>query len=251
MTELEQAYYNHGRRMLENMLEREKLYKAMTEDPEIAVLEKKMCLWQGKPLQAEGENGTIDVPTGIFRFFEYHLWTHEPRPHVLSAYGPEFVGIPQLPFLLFDVQKDAVKRICEAIDKGDDILIEKSRDMGISWIVISVFLYYWWKPQAGNDFLLGSRKYDYVDKRGALDTLFQKFRYSLYKLHDTMKPLGFEENKHDNVGFIQNPESGSYARGEANNENFGKKSVVNCQPPFRILPFFHNKTILTKSFSFI
>ncbi|MBD3224936.1 MAG: hypothetical protein GF313_09410 [Caldithrix sp.] len=210
---LKRAYRDHGKKMLDNIRYRAELYNNMTDNPEVALLEKTLCLMDYDPSASE--------PTGIIRFFENHLWTHEPRGHILNMYGKEFMKTSALPFLLFDFQKRAVLEICNHIDIGRDILIDKSRDMGISWLIIGgVLLYYWWKPDSGNDFLAGSRKLEYVDKKGATDTLFEKFRYNLYRLHPSMFPAGFNENKHDNVAYINNPDSGSYMKGEANNANF-------------------------------
>jgi len=154
----------------------------------------------------------------IERFFKYHAWTHDPRPGILALYGKKD---PTLPFLLFPKQLELVHQLVENIKTGKDVLIEKSRDLGVSWIVITVFLWFWLQPEPGNDFLLGSRKFEYVDKKGAQDTLFQKFRYNLYYLHREFLPKGWDQNVNDNIGLITNPETGSYIRGEANNANFG------------------------------
>jgi hypothetical protein len=155
-------------------------------------------------------------------FFEYLLWTHDPRPEALQHLG---LSEPMLPFLLYDYQKEAIKQIHEHIETGRDLLIEKSRDMGVSWLVMGMALFYWSKEQSGNDILIGSRKYDLVDKKGALDTLLQKFRYNLYLiakfLPGLILPAVYNEKNFDNVGFISNPLYGNYIRGEANNANFG------------------------------
>jgi hypothetical protein len=212
MTALEEAYQKHGTLMRDNMVDRAHIRNYLIDDPEKTSAELYLC---------RNYEPDAKVETGIYRFFKYHLWTHEPRIHVRRMYGEVWENKPTLPFLLFDVQREAVEKICYAIDNGHDVLIEKSRDMGISWLVISIFLYYWWLDKPGNDFLLGSRKLDYVDKKGSLDTLFEKFRYNLYRLPKIFRPEGFDISKHDNVGFILNPANGNYVKGESNNENFG------------------------------
>lgn len=153
----------------------------------------------------------------IFFFFEYFAWTFDPRPTHLRWYG---LTNGHLPFLLYDEQKKVVKAICHAIDNGEDLLVDKSRDQGCTWLVITTILWYWLKGESGNNFLIGSRKFDNVDKKGAEDTLFQKFRYNLYRLPRTFLPEGWDPGKHDNVGFIQNVDTENFVRGEANNENF-------------------------------
>ena len=152
----------------------------------------------------------------IHHFFKYHAYTHEPRPKILGLYG---LSSPTIPFLLYPIQAEVVDQIVEAINNGHDVLIEKSRDMGVSWLVITILFWFWLKPSSGNDFLLGSRKMELVDKKGAHDSLFEKFRYNLYL--SKFKPAGFNYHDHDNVGFIVNPDSGSYIKGESNNANFG------------------------------
>lgn len=154
----------------------------------------------------------------IRRFFKYHAWTHEPRPGILAMYG---LKRPTLPFLLYPFQEREVLKILRHINEGTDILLEKSRDMGVSWFVVTIILFLWLQRHAGNDFLFGSRKYEFVDKKGAQDTLFQKGRYNLYQIHPAFLPEGFNAATDDNVGMLKNPQTGSYIRGEANNSNFG------------------------------
>ncbi len=168
------------------------------------------------PVFAEAERAR--ALKDVVHFFNYHAWTHEPRPKYLRLYG--FTN-PCLPFLLFDFQRDMVLKLVDHIESGKDVLVEKSRDMGVSWMVITTFLWFWLQPVSGQDFLLGSRKWEYVDKKGAQDTLFEKIRYNLYRLQKALLPSSFSEHDHDNVGFIQNPETGSYFKGEGNNANFG------------------------------
>ena len=86
------------------------------------------------------------------------------------------------PFCTYPFQDKTILEIVKAIHEGHDLPIEKSRDMGASWMVILVFLWYWLNPNGGVDFLLGSRIEDYVDKKGDMRTLFQKVRYAFYKL---------------------------------------------------------------------
>lgn len=161
--------------------------------------------------------------------FDLFYWTFDPRKPT-----------PHVPFILYDYQRldyeekappgvdvanpiirGVLNRLCHWIDTGEDGFIDKSRDMGLSWCVIGAFIWYWLKDEAGNDFLLGSRKFEYVDKKGNMDTLFEKGRYLVNHLPKWMQPPGFNPDKHDMVGFLQNPYSGNTIVGEANNRNFG------------------------------
>lgn len=201
---LKKAYHDYGKQVIfPNMRERIVLYEKMEQDPELAALLREKCR------------------RDCVYWINYFVFTHEPRPHYLKWYGLKNATIP---FVLFPFQEKFVRNMIDHIDHGKGLLVEKSRDMGASWMVLTVITWYWLFGGSGNDFLLGSRKYDYVDKRGRTDTLFQKVRYILEKLVNIapgFMPNGYNVKKHDNVGMIVNPETGSFLAGEANNENFG------------------------------
>lgn len=124
------------------------------------------------------------------------------------------------PFCTYPFQDRAILDLKQSIRAGEDIVFEKSRDMGCSWLVIGTFLHEWLDPAGGADFLLGSRIEDYVDKKGDMRTLMQKARYALYRLPRWLWPKGFKRNKHDNFMRLQNPETGATITGESNNANF-------------------------------
>ncbi len=205
---LQQAYVDHGKRIEENIAERVFIENYMNSSPEHAASEVELCL---------RHNPDFTEDYGILRFFKYHLFTHDPRKNIVSRYSLEN---PQMPFLLFDFQKEAVKEYVNAVLEGYDVLTEKSRDMGVSWIVISVALWFWLQRGAGNDILIGSQKFEKVDKKGKIDTLLEKFRYNLYRIHLAFWPENYNREKDDNVGSIINRHTGSFISGEANNENF-------------------------------
>ena len=200
-SDLEAAYRNYGNDVIRpNISERAELYANMEKSPEYAALV------------------TLKALRDIRYFFRYFLWTHEPRPRYLKWYGLKNATVP---FILYEIQEGIVADICNAIDNGEDLLIDKSREQGASWLLFGgIALWYWVQKNSGNDFLFGSRKFDNVDKKGATDTLFEKFRYNLYRLPKSFMPQGFDSKTHDNVGFISNPETKSFVRGEANNANF-------------------------------
>lgn len=124
------------------------------------------------------------------------------------------------PFCTYPYQDETILKIVKHINEGEDIPLEKSRDMGASWMVILVFLWFWLDPNGGTDFLMGSRIEDYVDKKGDMRTLMEKARYALRKLPKFLRPKGFEFKKHDNYMRLQNPETGASITGESNNANF-------------------------------
>ncbi len=136
------------------------------------------------------------------------------------TYDPREKENHQQPFCTYPYQDTTILSIVEAIRDGGDIPCEKSRDMGVSWMIILCFEWFWLNPEGGADFLLGSRIEDYVDKKGDMRTLMQKARYSLYKLPKWLRPEGFKRGTDDNFMKLVNPETGSSITGESNNPNF-------------------------------
>lgn len=104
----------------------------------------------------------------IFYWLENFCYTYDPRPR-----RPK-----NLPFLPYDFQKELIQDLVNAINNGEDILIEKSRDMGVTWCVIYVLQWYW-QFHDGYNFHLGSKKKDNVDRIGDMSTLYGKLRYNL------------------------------------------------------------------------
>jgi hypothetical protein len=104
-------------------------------------------------------------------------WTYDPRL-------PE--GQKKLPFITFDIQDEALYEIFRALGYYD-ILIEKSRDEGASWICLEAFLHQWHFQREMN---LGmtSRKADLVDSSGNPDCLFWKLQYQLANEPDFLCP---------------------------------------------------------------
>jgi hypothetical protein len=89
------------------------------------------------------------------------------------------------PFITWDYQDEAIvgdnpksPGILWCIENGSDLVIEKSRDMGASWICILVmlwlFLFHEWKK-----FTIVSKDRDSVDNREDPDSLFWKMRFVL------------------------------------------------------------------------
>jgi hypothetical protein len=124
------------------------------------------------------------------------------------------------PFCTYPFQDVTILELVDHINRGEDLPIEKSRDMGASWMIIAVFVWFWLDPRGGADFLLGSRIEDYVDKKGDMRTLMEKARYLIYKLPDWLRPKNFSRKKHDNFMRLTNPETGASITGESNNANF-------------------------------
>lgn len=123
------------------------------------------------------------------------------------------------PFKLYDFQKDYVRWVVRHIEEEKNGLTEKSRDMGVSWCVLAVALWYWlFKP--GSDILLGSRTEEFVDDFTVI-SLFGKIDYMLERLPFT--PEGYDKNKHRNRLKLINPMNGNIIKGESANANFSRQ----------------------------
>lgn len=125
-----------------------------------------------------------------------------------------------LPFCTYEYQDRVILDIKEAIEGGQDRAEEKSRDMGVTWMVLGTMFWFWCQPQGGADFLLGSRIEDYVDKKGDPRTHFAKLRYLLNRLPKWLRPKGFNSRSHDTFMKLINPATESTFTGESNNPNF-------------------------------
>lgn len=146
-------------------------------------------------------------------WFNHWVWTYDPR-------GMPF-GLPaNIPFVLRPGQVELVDWLIERESTQTHGLIEKSRDEGMSYVVLGFYLHRWLFVEgfAGG---VGSRKEDLVDKKGDPKTLLHKFRDMFSKLPDWMKPKGFVEKVHDNYMRIINPDNGATVTGEAG-DNIGR-----------------------------
>jgi len=152
-------------------------------------------------------------------FVSNFLKTFDPRPDVIPH---------DIDFVLYDFQVSTVSDIVNDIFNGGDLFIEKSRDMGVSWIVLSILLWCWLYVD-GFQALVGSRKEDYVDN-GQMDSLFGKLDYLLRTIKDRqLLPPKLDITKHRTYMKLVNPDNGNTILGESSNKNFsraGRYSIV-------------------------
>lgn len=129
-------------------------------------------------------------------------------------------GLPAvIPFLLFPRQREWVGWVMDHWKGRTPGLTEKSREMGVSWLAVSL---------AGTLALFhdgfsagfGSRKEEYVDKVGSPKSLFWKLRQFLKYLPPEFRG-GWEEGKHAPHMRITIPATGSTIMGEAG-DNIGR-----------------------------
>lgn len=134
-------------------------------------------------------------------------------------------GFRHIPFILWPHQEPAVLRIKEAIETQKDLLFDKSRKQGATYIILGSFLLYW-LVSPGSMFLLGSRKEDLVDNGseivegsvvGSEEALFYKLLYMISTLPLYLQPKMYKKHL-----FLQNLEMESAFRGDTTNIGFGK-----------------------------
>jgi len=80
-----------------------------------------------------------------------------------------------VPFILWPTQMAAFDEMDTAWRKGDDSAVQKSREMGASWLVLAWFV--WLAIFHGSELGVASRKEDLVEKTGNPDALFTKIDY--------------------------------------------------------------------------
>jgi phage terminase large subunit len=178
-------------------------------------------LWAERAKRLEKLRAEPELLPALREFYKTHPakfitdWcvTFDPR-------NPE-IGLPALmPFTLFPKQEEAVQWLLDGWRGREDGLIEKSRDMGLSWLCMA-FAVWMWTFHEGVVVGFGSRKEDYVDKIGDPSSLFWKGRMLIDKLPAEFKPAGYDEKKHAPFMRLLNPENGSAIVGEAG-DNIGR-----------------------------
>lgn len=176
----------------ENMLWRRKVILDVIKNPENAAYFKAAC------------------SKDILFFVNTFVWTFDPR----------LEGDKYVPMVLYEFQEDGIVDLLDAI-ANHDMLIEKSRDMGASWICIAVFAWCWlFVP--GFSGLFVSRVEDLVDKSGNPKSLFWKLDCLLSHLPSWLLPEGYDENLHRSKMHIENPENASVIDGESTTHNVAR-----------------------------
>lgn len=126
----------------------------------------------------------------------------------------------EMPFLPFDKQAELVQFIRCLIESQTGGIIEKSRDMGATWLC-SAFSVWMWLFLPGSAVGWGSRKETLVDRKGDPSSIFEKIRILIERTPKEFKPIGFKRDQHFAHMRIINPETGATITGEAG-DNIGR-----------------------------
>ena len=138
------------------------------------------------------------------------------------TYDPRNVerGLPAVvPFLLFPRQREWIRFIVELWKGQQDGLTEKSRDMGISWLAVSLAVTLCLHHE-GVAVGFGSKTEDDIDKSGDPDTLFWKARQFLDYLPKEFRG-GFDRGQHSSHMLLTFPQTKSTIKGDAG-DNIGR-----------------------------
>lgn len=171
----------------ENLQWRKKIYEKVIKDPSYANVIRNAC-----------------AADPIF-YVNGFLYTFDPRNEPPLN--------PRIPFILYPFQREGLIEIIHAIGSYD-LLIEKTRDMGASWLNIVAFEYLWHFRKLLS-FLMVSRTEDYVDKSDNPKSLFWKIDFIHENLPRWLMPKGYDPDKHRMKLHIKNPENGSVIDGES------------------------------------
>lgn len=107
------------------------------------------------------------------------LWTYNPK---FAKSGKE----PILPFITWDYQDEALLKM-QGLFGNEDMIIEKSRDMGASWLCLTLF-FHEWLFHKDRSMLMVSRDQDHVEKAGEPDCLFWKIDFHLAHMPPFLVP---------------------------------------------------------------
>lgn len=194
--------YTHSREYQDKILQRLKINDACSRKVEARAMTWNLCARPDNPAE------------GCIFFIENFGYTFDPRPQAAPNH---------LPFMLFDYQKDAIRWLIDHIDSGKDGFIEKSRDMGISWVVFVWVPLWYWLFRDGINILVGSYKEDLVDNR-TKDSLFGMLDYGIVSLPKWILPKGFNKDKHRNHMKLNNPANQNLISGDTMNPDFARGS---------------------------
>ena len=152
-------------------------------------------------------------------FIMHWMDTYDPRK-TADHENPLLRGSKWMPFVFFSKQYDFITFLHELRQDGQNGLVEKSRDMGATWLA-SAYSSWSWLFVDDDSIGWGSRKEDLVDTLGDPDSLFEKMRLLLKRLPMFWLPDGFVTKKHATYMKLINPANGSTVTGEAG-DNIGR-----------------------------
>lgn len=177
------------------------MLKAAPKDPYLNARYRRAILERASGDKAFQNECWMRCKRDVVWFIDTFAWTVNPMDYPLC---------PDRPFVLWGYQEKIVKKLSDSIGKND-ILMEKSRKMGATWVSMAVLIHLWLFSPKEMKFLLGSNKEDNVAN------LFGMLRYLVDKLPGWLRPI------HTSLALkITNNETNSFIEGESTNDNFAR-----------------------------
>lgn len=164
----------------------------------------------------------IRSDASLLQAAKIHYSTH-PADFICDwgmTYDPRRQDAAIIPFLLFDKQREYIDWLYARYKDRQDGLVEKSRDMGATWLSVG-FACWMWIFLDGQSIGFGSRKEDLVDKIGNADSILEKARIFLRYIPRDFMPAAYDDSKHAAFMRITNPANGSVIKGESG-DNIGR-----------------------------
>lgn len=165
----------------------------------------------------------VDSCRADIRFYvASFVWTLDPRKERSV-----------IPFIPYKYQENALLRLVLNIQESKkqenrhrrfDVGIDKSRDMGVTWLVLIVLDWHWRLVEKNRKFHCISRVEDDVDKTDDDDALFRKMDF----IEERMPPALQVRGEHHDGSYgrsnlkIYNPKRYVVIVGESSNENAGR-----------------------------
>ena len=157
-------------------------------------------------------------------FINDWCWTVDPRAAADRTKGKSPIVIK--PFLLYPKQEEAAQWVMDCIDEEMNGLAEKTRGAGATWLFCAVSVHLW-LTMADVSIGWGSRKEMLVDRKGDMDSIFEKMRFLIDRLPWFAKPEWLNPKFHLTYMKCENPSNGSFIKGEAgDNIGRGGRSLV-------------------------
>jgi phage terminase large subunit len=146
--------------------------------------------------------------------------------HWMDTYDPRKGSLKWRPFIFFDKQADVIAFFHELRTTGESGLVEKCRDAGVTWLACAYSVWSWLFIES-DAIGWGSRKELLVDRKGDVDSIFEKMRLLIRRLPPVFLPHGFSWREHATHLKLVNPDNGSTITGEAgaNIGRGGRKSI--------------------------
>jgi phage terminase large subunit len=151
-----------------------------------------------------------DRPEAAIAFARDFVFTLDPRNQPPDA--------KTIPFTPWPKQEELLRAIWIAETTRTNLTVEKSRDTGVTVLILGA--YYVWRWLFFREWVggVGSRKAALLDRKGDPSTAFAKVRQTIKRLPTWMLPVGYDERQHDNYARIINPATDAVIAGEAGDE---------------------------------